>query len=349
MAFKLYRSKIELYLSVIVAVGLAIGYCVLRHYATAKFLPAAVVEENKDRVKFWLAIGANPNRKNEFLAVPIKIDGNEAFTQLGSRRCSCLHLAVFRDNAEIAEDLINKGADVNNKDDEDRTPLFYAALQSKPKLAELLMQRGGDVQVKDKGGNTVLDAAIRAGEKELVKSLLDKGVKFDNNLLLQIPDWIAKEDQEAIHVVHPWDEIFQILVEAGADINVRDSLKNTVLHEACLHAYVDYYSAASRLGRRPSNVGLIEYILSKRVVDVNAVNGSGCTALHYLIESDPELKPVQDLIDAGADPSIRTADKYQQTALDIAKGKLTDAYRSRNQASARRFEQIRDFLAPITH
>ena len=52
--------------------------------------------------------------------------------------------------------LLDKGADVNAKDDKERTPLMSAAYRGYLEVVKLLLEKGADVKAKDKGGLTAL-------------------------------------------------------------------------------------------------------------------------------------------------------------------------------------------------
>jgi cytohesin len=78
--------------------------------------------------------------------------------------------AGLRNWKPVAELLLAKGAEVDAKSKEGRTPLHYAALGDRMELAELLLAKGADVNVKDNDGKTPLKLA-KSGE---MKGLLRK-------------------------------------------------------------------------------------------------------------------------------------------------------------------------------
>ena len=49
----------------------------------------------------------------------------------------------------------------------DGTPLHYAAANGHKEIAELLIEKGADVKAKDEGGKTPLDVAIQFKELEI--------------------------------------------------------------------------------------------------------------------------------------------------------------------------------------
>jgi len=93
-----------------------------------------------------------------------------------------LHNATLNGHKEIAELLIAKGADVNAKDDTDWTPLHHAARWGRKEVAELLIAKGGDVNAKDDDGETPLDVAILREHPETADLLRKHGGKTGEEL-----------------------------------------------------------------------------------------------------------------------------------------------------------------------
>ena len=77
-----------------------------------------------------------------------------------------LHEAASWGHMEIAELLIDNGADVNVKSGFGQTPLHWAAGNEGRQVAELLIAKGADVNAKDDYGNTPLDRAIQFKKPE---------------------------------------------------------------------------------------------------------------------------------------------------------------------------------------
>jgi len=61
---------------------------------------------------------------------------------------------------DMAKFLIEKGAEVNARDNSQSTPLHFAAFRGNVHMAELLIQKGADVNAVDKNGMTPAKVAV---------------------------------------------------------------------------------------------------------------------------------------------------------------------------------------------
>ena len=73
---------------------------------------------------------------------------------------TALSWAALLDATEIAEFLVEKGADVNAESRDGSTPLHSAAFLGHTKIAELLIQKGAEVNPKNYRGETPLDVSV---------------------------------------------------------------------------------------------------------------------------------------------------------------------------------------------
>ena len=97
------------------------------------------------------------------------------------------HQAAYEGHKEIAEILIDKGADVNAMSDIGRTPLYWAADSGYKEIIELLIAKGADVNAKTNDEKTLLDMANdpnkRNKNKRFIADLLRKhGAKTGEEL-----------------------------------------------------------------------------------------------------------------------------------------------------------------------
>jgi ankyrin repeat protein len=76
--------------------------------------------------------------------------------------------------------LLEKGADLEAKDEFGRTPLSWAAEEGHEGVVKLLLEKGADLEAKDEFGQTPLSRAAESGHEAVVK-LLEKGARHYNN------------------------------------------------------------------------------------------------------------------------------------------------------------------------
>ncbi|MFT4327410.1 MAG: ankyrin repeat domain-containing protein [Wolbachia pipientis] len=90
-----------------------------------------------------------------------------------------LHIAVRYGHKEVAELLLNKGANVNAVERRKWTPLHTAVKSGKVEVAELLLDRGANVNAVDNLDMTPLHFALKYNREELVRLLLDRGANVN--------------------------------------------------------------------------------------------------------------------------------------------------------------------------
>ncbi|PQE23289.1 Ankyrin repeat-containing protein [Rutstroemia sp. NJR-2017a BVV2] len=220
-----------------------------------------------------------------------------------------LHHAIRRRLPLIVNILFAHGADPNQRTKLMLTPLHVLAYHSCTRLSteiehanwkncfHQLINAGADVNCATKHGQIALHFAV---------ALLDQRFSY---------------------------ELAELLLEKGADPNVRDDKGNTVLHKLCLQSHVarrmnllvkyqvDISARRNEDGNTPlhsiitnSYEGHLQPILH-HIRDCNAKDSQGNTALHLVIlklkgaGSDDRVESwatmVTDLLEAGYDPTER--------------------------------------------
>jgi len=114
------------------------------------------------------------------LLIENKADVNLAAGSMDSRP---LHFAAEYDLVDMAELLLDEGADIDGRNAELVTPLSQAALLGSLGVVELLVERGADIEARDMRGETALhNAAVRLHDV-VVGYLLARGaaVNVRNN------------------------------------------------------------------------------------------------------------------------------------------------------------------------
>ncbi|HYP15529.1 MAG TPA: ankyrin repeat domain-containing protein [Bryobacteraceae bacterium] len=321
--------------------------------ATEPFLAAFRAVQSRDvaAVKAWL-------QRNPRLAKERGTNGN-----------TLLNLAVSiaaktdrKPALELLQALLRAGADVNEANDRGWTPLHQAAYSNQCDIAEPLIDSGADLDAEAHGsGGTPLIVALFWGHREVADllgrhsmapgnlrvaaglgnhGLLDQCFSGEQTLRSQacaargfyrphsgFPDWRPSGDpQEILDEAFVWacksgrTEVLPRLLRAGACLNA-DPYRGTPL----------IWAAACN--RVETAEWLIDHGASvdRKATFGGVTHGQGITALHIASQYG-HLSVVQLLITRGADPSIRD-----------------DLYHADAEGAANHFGQIavRDYLRAL--
>ncbi len=205
-------------------------------------LAYASFQDQVDVVKAMLAQGMNPNAR----VAPAKED-EWAFKNWDDPSPPLLILASHFGSPEskIVRLLLDHGANVNLRDKQGRTALFFAAQLGWTWSVEMLLKKGADVNLKDKGGKTPVMWAMGNRNLGAVELLIEKGARINEKdsagrspLMFAISNAINDPIQlygtPTDHTAEKERHIalVQYLIDKGSDPNVRDRNGETALSTA---------------------------------------------------------------------------------------------------------------------
>ena len=200
----------------------------------------------------------------ELLKVPLERaagDGDQDLVQRlvegGANMGHALHEAVRGGHREVAGNLLNNGARVNDIGTHGYAPLHVASEVGDPEMLQMLLLKGAHKDMLDAVGATPLHAAARFGVLASTRALLAAGV--DMEIRCGGSKWVAL----LIAADRGHGDVLRALIEHGADVHVRGPGGVTALHSS---AYC---------GR----VGTID-VLVEAGAPVGASDGEGRTPLH---------------------------------------------------------------------
>ena len=208
-----------------------------------------------------------------------------------------LHMAAYGSRLEVADLLLDRGAELEASDGLGRTALLLAFDSDQPPspsgvtLDQLLIEKGADVDARDSTGETALHYAVKAENVEGVRRLLAKGARpsiegYNRMTPLHICIQRIRDPEKK-------GLILASLLDGGADVNAQDLIGYTALHY---------------LG--PRDLENLRLLLHAGA-DVNIENYQGKTALdvmetHFREQSETpdEVEMRRLLIEAGAERHI---------------------------------------------
>lgn len=139
--------------------------------------------------------------------------------------------ATHGNQADTVRALIEAGADINIRDNRMDNPFLYAGAEGLLDILKLTIDAGADTKLTNRFGGTALIPAAERGHVEIVRELLtrtDVDVNHINNLgWTALLEAIILSDGGERH-----QQIVQLLVDHGADVNLADSNGVTPLAHA---------------------------------------------------------------------------------------------------------------------
>jgi ankyrin repeat protein len=97
---------------------------------------------------------------------------------------SPIKMAVFMGYGETLRSLLQAGANVNERDNQGKTPLMWASIKGHSDIARMLIQAGADVYASDNFGFTAWVLAKDGKQIGILQVLRDAGVKDYKNLMI---------------------------------------------------------------------------------------------------------------------------------------------------------------------
>lgn len=257
-------------------------------------LPADIVDEvpallraaqagNVQQVRALLSLGASPS--------PRFPDGRTA-----------LHFCAIYDDAETAEALVKYGADVNAKDDKQRTPFRIAVSSQSFGMAALLMRMGSEVE---KSIHLLLDTIRTGSGPGFTDFLAALSERWDESGPFMVHEAIEYEDNDALNA----------LLGGGFDPNRRDACGISPIHRAIIQRRKTAVEVLLRHGANTNdflppqtNVLLKPDTIHWHRALLPPMLDCGITPLGTAGRAMHDIDMVRLLLEAGADPNLEHSD-----------------------------------------
>ncbi|XP_067685980.1 putative ankyrin repeat protein RF_0381 [Haliotis asinina] len=170
-----------------------------------------------------------------------------------------LHIACRDGNTEILKYILKQNVlDINSKQEDGMTPLLLAAALAEKEVVEILVAKGADPTAIDDDGDGILHLAVLLPISDIscLKYILTQNIVDINGRgrLGMTPLLLAAESGNR--------DVFDILIEGGADVSAVNDNGDDVLHVAC----------------REGNEVIVKYVLSHCIKDITIKNNQGLNA-----------------------------------------------------------------------
>ncbi len=202
---------------------------------------------------------------------------------------------------DIIEALLDYGADPNDREACDMSPLHLACIDCHPKVIEVLVQHGADPNEECGNDMRPLQVAASYGNSMIVRALFENGAKieeFDDDERRPIIEvmLLGKRFSWAQSI-----ECIDVLIENGDDINWNKWRETTPF----------MYSAAL------DQIVLARHLL-KRHADVKYINSYNESALALSVKRDFPTRALVELcfVAGAAPPNQRFMEKYLAEFMD---------------------------------
>lgn len=201
--------------------------------------------------------------------------------------CAALQKVAARGKLSLVRLLLEHGAEVNPRRDNEVPPLVKATEGGQADIVAELLKRNADPNGRNRNGQTALFSACMKGHNKVVEILLSGRASVEvqdkegrSPLLFLASEKPGKGKKWTI-------ETLKLLLSHGANIEVKDQIGRTPLLWAATNG----------------NIDLVRILLENRA-DITATNNRGRTALHLVAESshrDQHEEMVKLLLSYGAD------------------------------------------------
>lgn len=173
-----------------------------------------------------------------------------------------LHYVAREGGIEIAELLLECGAEVDGVDDQKKTPLHIAVLFDKPEMAKLLLENGATVDRKSEDGRTPLHCAASGGEIKSVELLLAYGATVDaRDADGRTPLQNAFCGGESKASIESWLSVAQLLINKGADVEAKTKEGEALLDfvsEKNYESFAELIKNSPQIRRKPQALFLLK-------------------------------------------------------------------------------------------
>lgn len=165
--------------------------------------------------------------------VQILLENGAQVDEEGPHGCVPLHVAVISGNLSMIELLLAGGAHVDAPSSPRLPPLFHAVLSDNVDIAQFLLDKGARISC---GNTTLFHAAAEMGLSTMMGVLLQHVAQQEAGNLALI-NQMNDEGKSPLHIAAQKGDLetVRVLIEANADIDIKDETSKTPLYYATSH------------------------------------------------------------------------------------------------------------------
>ncbi|MEW7292609.1 ankyrin repeat domain-containing protein [Aquimarina sp. 2304DJ70-9] len=208
---------------------------------------------------------------------------------------AALHEVVMNGQLNMVKLLLESKADIDVLDDQSYTPIHYAISGSRPEILEILISQGASLSFKDSYGNNLISIAVNGYREDdsIIKILLK------NKVDPTIPNYYGNDTLGQLEM--PKNEKIRVLFSKWGNFQTYQKNEYDKLRVAISKNDIDTVSELIRQG-----------------IDINECTQFGNTALHSAMRDD-RLDIVKLLIDSGADINMLDTEGYSSLYLSVSR------------------------------
>jgi len=319
------------------------------------FLYGATIDTAKIPIHTSLFNAVVTSKNKEAIKLIIELDRAHFLFARTPDDESSLHIACKMGLSGVTiQWLVDAMSNENSVDKHGRSPLHHAVFGGDVDNIRILLEAGSDIDLVDDTENTALDLAVIEKEDDIARVLLEvieanplnASLKFKDTTIVQLASITDDYDTFSLLVEkinhpkrinmwnHDGDSLLHLvtmknsishmtlLLNAGADPNVKSSRGHTPLHEATFWDHLSgmelllkagaYPNIRSSGGKTPLHEATLSNhlpgmdLLLKAGADPDVRSSGGKTPLHYAASRN-HLAGMDLLLKAGADPDVTSS------------------------------------------
>jgi ankyrin repeat protein len=253
----------------------------IKNYPTLENIPIFIKLINS--IKLYIAV-----INSDYKGVVDLIEKGANVNETDWDNKNLLMFASENGDLDIVKLLIENGAIINTISKHNKTPLIYASEKGHLDIVKLLIENGANVNDTDSDNKNLLMFASENGDLDIVKYLIEKGAIINTiSINHKTPLMFASENGNL--------DIVKLLIENGAFVNETDLDDKNALIFASKNGYLDIVklliengafidSNALIYASEKGHLDIVKYLIEKGA-NVNISDIYGKTALNWAIEN----------------------------------------------------------------